>query len=79
MVSICASAQGDGRLMDWLVSNANGVIDIVAKVIAVAAAIAAIVPNGGSASGVISAVRKIVDLLALNVGNAKNETVSSEE
>ena len=42
------------------------------KVVAVAAAVAAIVPNGSKASGVIASARRVLDLLALNVGNAQN-------
>jgi hypothetical protein len=64
--------------MDWIAENVGSILDIVAKVIAVAAAIAVVVPNGEGASGVIAAVRKVVDLLALNFGNAKNETTHSE-
>tara|TARA_Y100001938_G_C7783489_1_gene279074 strand:- start:26 stop:211 length:186 start_codon:yes stop_codon:yes gene_type:complete len=58
--------------MDWLVENISALLDIATKVVAVAAAIAAIVPHGENASGVISAVRKVIDVLALNVGNAQN-------
>ena len=58
--------------MDWLFLNIEVVVDIVTKVIAVAAAVAAVVPSGGEAGKVIASIRKAIDLLALNVGNAKN-------
>ena len=58
--------------MEWLTSNLSNLVDIVMRVVAMAAAIAAIVPGGSRASGVIASARKILDLLALNVGNAKN-------
>tara|TARA_R110000751_G_scaffold193720_2_gene299197 strand:- start:256 stop:450 length:195 start_codon:yes stop_codon:yes gene_type:complete len=58
--------------MEWLMSNAADLLDIVMKVVAVAAAVAAIVPNGSKASGVIASARRVLDLLALNVGNAQN-------
>ena len=64
--------------MDWITSNLGDLLEVVSKVIAVAAAVAAIVPSGGSASGVISALRKIVDVLALNVGNATNASNGDE-
>jgi len=42
--------------------------------VAAAAAIAAAVPQGEQASGVIANIRKVIDVLALNVGNAKNQS-----
>lgn len=58
--------------MDWLITNLGSVLDVATKVVAVAAAIAALVPSGGNAVGVIASVRKVIDVLALNIGNAKN-------
>lgn len=45
--------------------------DIITNVVAVAAAIAAITPTPKD-DGVLLVVRKLLDLLAFNVGNAKN-------
>lgn len=59
--------------MEWVVTNLSEILDIATKIVAVAAAVAAIVPQGSSASGVIATVRRLVDVLALNVGNARNE------
>mgnify|MGYP003627905250 FL=1 len=64
--------------MEWIISNAANLLDIVMKVVAVAAAIAAVAPNGEKASGVIASARKVLDLLALNVGNAKNSEKTPE-
>ena len=64
--------------MEWLVSNAAILLDIVMKVVAIAAAVAAIVPNRAKASGVIASARKVLDLLALNVGNAKNSEINPQ-
>ena len=47
-------------------------IDIAAKVVAAAAAIAAVTPTPKDDSA-LAFVRKILDLLALNVFNAKNK------
>jgi hypothetical protein len=58
--------------MDWLITNLGSLLDVATKVVAVAAAIAALVPSGGNAVGVIASVRKVIDVLALNIGNAKN-------
>ena len=59
--------------MEWVVTNLSEILDIATKIVAVAAAVAAIVPQGSSASGVIATVRRLIDVLALNVGNARNE------
>tara|TARA_R100000656_G_scaffold103875_1_gene75662 strand:- start:979 stop:1158 length:180 start_codon:yes stop_codon:yes gene_type:complete len=59
--------------MDWLMVNIGVVVDIVSKIVAVAAAIAAIAPKGEVAAGFISKIRQVIDILALNVGNAKNK------
>tara|TARA_Y100000310_G_scaffold306830_1_gene348350 strand:- start:3625 stop:3792 length:168 start_codon:yes stop_codon:yes gene_type:complete len=53
--------------------NIGVVVDIVSKIVAVAAAIAAIAPKGEVAAGFISKIRQVIDILALNVGNAKNK------
>ncbi len=58
--------------MDWITANYGSVIDIMTKIIAVAAALSAVLPPESEAGKVISGVRKIADLLGLNVGNAKN-------
>jgi len=58
--------------MDWIIANYDVVMDVVSKVIAAAAAVAAILPQGGEAGKLIVNIRKLVDILALNVGNAKN-------
>ena len=58
--------------MDWITQNYDVVMDVVTTVIAAAAEIAAIVPAGANAGKIIATIRKVVDLLALNVGNAKN-------
>lgn len=41
-------------------------------VVAVAAALAAVLPRGERAAGVLAGLRKFLDVLALNVGNARN-------
>ena len=58
--------------MDWLMLNYSELLDIAAKVVAVAAAIAAVLPPESEAGKILGGIRKIADLLGLNVGIAKN-------
>jgi len=60
--------------MDWITNNLDQIFNIITAVVAAAAAIAAAVPQGEQASGVIANIRKVIDVLALNVGNAKNQS-----
>lgn len=46
--------------------------EIASQVIAGAAAVAAIFPKAEKLTGILLVVRKIVDVLALNIFNAKN-------
>lgn len=57
--------------MEWITQNASFLIDIVAKIIAAAAAVAALTSSPKD-DGVLSSIRKVIDMLALNWGNAKN-------
>lgn len=52
-------------------ANIAQYFDIITNVVAVAAAIAAITPTPKD-DGILLIVRKVLDLLAFNVGNAKN-------
>ena len=52
--------------------NWEALVNIATSVDAAAALIAALTP-GEADNRIVSTVRKSVDLLALNVGNAKNE------
>jgi len=58
--------------VDWMMLNYSELLDIVAKVVAVAAAISAVLPPESEAGKILGGIRKIADLLGLNVGNAKN-------
>jgi hypothetical protein len=57
--------------MEWITGNYESIIDIVAKVIAVCAAIAAITPSKWD-NDLISKVSGFVNVLGLNVGRARN-------
>jgi hypothetical protein len=48
------------------------ILVLATNVVGVASAVAALVPKAEKLGVVLSQVRKVLDLLALNVGNAKN-------
>ena len=58
--------------MEYLQANWQEILTIVTGVIAAASGVAMLTPNN-SDNKIIGAIRKLVDLLALNLGNAKNE------
>tara|TARA_Y100000361_G_C11160908_1_gene347262 strand:- start:5229 stop:5417 length:189 start_codon:yes stop_codon:yes gene_type:complete len=58
--------------MEWFAQNLTGIFNVVTTVVSVAAAVAALLPQASGASTVIAQIRKVVDVLALNFGNAKN-------
>jgi hypothetical protein len=57
--------------MEWITSNYESIIDIVAKIIACAAAIAAITPSRVD-NDIVNRVLSLVNLLGLNVLKAKS-------
>lgn len=59
-------------MLDYVTAHAGDILTIASYVIAAAAAIAALTPTPAD-DGIIKAIRKVVDFLALNVGHAKNE------
>lgn len=58
--------------MSWLIEHHIQVLEIAAQVIAIAAIVAALTPNTWD-NKVAKGLRAILDIVAVNVGNAKNE------
>ena len=58
--------------MEWIVANWQGVLAAVTGVIAAASAIAALTPTPKD-DAILSKIRGLIDLLALNVLNAKKK------
>ena len=58
--------------MEFMLNNAADIVDAVTKLIAASAAVAALTPNPKDDSAV-RWLRQIIDTLALNFGNARNE------
>ena len=58
-------------MIEWITTNQAALIDLVAKVIAICAAIAAITPSRWD-NDLLTKVSGFVNLLGLNVGKARN-------
>jgi hypothetical protein len=56
----------------WLIQNLGTIIDIATKVIAAAAAVAAVTPTPTD-DGIVAKARAVVDFLGFNFGFAKNK------
>lgn len=58
-------------MTEWITSNYDSIIDIVTKVVAACAAIAAITPSKFD-NDLLSKISGFINLLGLNVGRARN-------
>ena len=58
--------------MSWIIENKDALIGIITGVVALASAIAALTPTPKDDNWVKKAY-KVIDLLALNVGKAKDK------
>lgn len=58
--------------MSWILEHKDALIGIITGVIALASAIAALTPTPAD-DGWVAKAYKVVDLLALNVGKAKDK------
>jgi len=59
-------------MIEYVQSNWEQILTIVASVVASASAVAALTPNKTD-NKIIGTIRKLIDLLAFNVKNAKNQ------
>ena len=57
-------------MFDFIMTDINTIFIIITSIVSTASAIAALTPTTVD-DGIIAKVRKVVDVLALNVGNAK--------
>ena len=58
--------------MSWILENKEALISILTGVVAVASAIAALTPTPKDDT-IVGKIYKVIDLLALNVGKAKDK------
>ncbi len=57
-------------MFDFIITNLDTIFIVITSVVSAASAIAALTPSDLD-DGIVAKIRKIVDVLALNVGNAK--------
>ncbi len=57
-------------MIDFIMTNLNDLLIAVSSIVTGASAICALTPNGKK-ENVFSKMKKVLDVLALNVGNAK--------
>ena len=58
-------------MIETIASNIPEILQILTLIVALAASIAALTPTPKD-DGIVKKIRKVVDFLALNFGNAKN-------
>jgi len=58
--------------MSWILENKEALISIITGAVAVASAIAALTPTPKDDT-IVGKIYKVIDLLALNVGKAKDK------
>lgn len=56
--------------MDFIINNIDGILIAISSIIAAASALCALVPNS-SANRFMTKFRTLLDILALNIGKAK--------
>ena len=60
--------------MSWILENKEALISIITAVVAVASAVAALTPTPKD-DNIVGKIYKVIDMLALNVGKAKDTSV----
>ena len=58
-------------MIETIASNIPEILQILTLIVALAASIAALTPTPKD-DGIVKKIRKVIDFLALNFGNAKN-------
>ena len=59
--------------MSWILENKEALIGIITAVVAVASAVAALTPTPKD-DNIVGKIYKVIDMLALNVGKAKDKS-----
>lgn len=55
-----------------IINSIGDIFSAVAQVVGAASAVAALFPSQSKLSGILLGVRKVLDVIGCNVGNAKN-------
>lgn len=58
--------------MDWIARNLDGLWNLVSSVVTIASAVAALTP-GAEDDHRVGLLRRLLDVLALNVGSARRD------
>jgi len=58
-------------MLDWFLNNWDALVSVLTALVTAAAAITALTP-GQADDAVVAKIRQVLNLLALNVGHAKN-------
>lgn len=61
-------------MLTWIAENLEALLTVVTSVVAAASAIAALTPTPVD-DGIVATLRKVVDVLALNVVNARGNSI----
>lgn len=64
-------------MLEFIVTNIEGIFIVITSVIAAASAVAALTPNKTD-DGIINKIRQVIDLLALNIGNAATKNATTD-
>jgi delta-aminolevulinic acid dehydratase/porphobilinogen synthase len=59
-------------MLAYVTAHFTDILQIASYVIAAAAAVTALTPSPAD-DGIVAAIRKVLDFLALNIGHAKND------
>ncbi|MCF4166462.1 hypothetical protein L2U69_12480 [Zavarzinia compransoris] len=59
-------------MIDYIVRNGDALLSVATTVVAAASAIAALTPSPKD-DGIVRVLRRLIELLALNVGNARSD------
>ena len=57
-------------MLDFIITNIDTIFIIITSIVSAASAIAALTPTTVD-DGIVAKIRRMVDVLALNIGNAK--------
>lgn len=64
-------------MLDFIITNMETIFIIITSIISIASAVAALTPTSVD-DNIIAKIRKVVEILALNIGNAKPASAVSQ-
>lgn len=64
-------------MLDFIITNMETIFIIITSIISIASAVTALTPTSVD-DNIIAKIRKVVEILALNIGNAKPASAVSQ-